>query len=279
MKIFLILVLLCDVVVITGAIGTKIVSGFTCHPRDYPYLIALRTINRNFYCGGSLVNKRHVLTAGHCCDYSLRHEQIRVYAGVSKKRDLIQASRVWKRFIHPMWDVCVLRLYSPIYETSHITFVKLATTEDFDKLMENNGCDECITMGFGTQNIIRFSQGEKTVSYNPHLQCVYQKVLRQCWDDVPILCVVGAHNSTQDACQGDSGGPLICNGIQVGIVSAGHGCGLGLPSYYVQVNKVYNYITAISAGNTYNFIYKLVLISLYLNILLNVSLCYNLQLH
>ncbi|GJQ68205.1 hypothetical protein Trydic_g16838 [Trypoxylus dichotomus] len=243
-------VILCQIIIVRGTWIPKIIDGFTCSAADYPYLISLSTISHGFFCGGSLLNSFYVLTAAHCCDYTEVSEQIKVYAGISEKRDYLQTSKVWERFMHSTLDVCVLRLYTPIRETFYTKFTKLATTAVFTALMENNQCENCITLGFGRRSIIRFSiiwkYGRSSFE---KLQCVHQKVLNQCTQGYGILCVVGSDRPTQDACLGDSGGPLICKGVQVGIVSSGRGCGLGHPSYYVQVDKVYDFVMETSQAN------------------------------
>lgn len=232
-----------------GTIVPNIVDGYDCQAINYPYLISLSTISSGFYCGGSLLNRYNVLTAGHCCNYTRHKEQIKVYAGVSKRKGYMQTAKAWKRIVHPSVDLCILKLFSPIERTSYTNFAMLATVEIFDVLRLNNKLQHCITLGFGFQGVIH-RNGTLVPSPNAtrKLQCVQQKIQRRC-AYAHLLCVVGQSRATQDACRGDSGSPLVCQAIQVGFVVSGFGCGLGLPSYYMKIPAVYDYIKSMSNGN------------------------------
>lgn len=52
----------------TGEDGqTKIVGGTAAKEGEFPYQVSLRIKNRHF-CGGSIIDKRWILTAAHCLD-------------------------------------------------------------------------------------------------------------------------------------------------------------------------------------------------------------------
>ena len=42
-----------------------IVNGFEAVPHEYPFMAALMNRGRQF-CGGSLIDDNHILTAAHC---------------------------------------------------------------------------------------------------------------------------------------------------------------------------------------------------------------------
>lgn len=245
-------------------VSEKIVNGFPCSPLKYPYLISLKSITSEIFCGGSLLNRLHVLTAGHCCDYRTNNQELQVFSGLSQKRSFVQYSKVWKRFIHPYLDLCVLKLLWAIEQNSYTRFAKLATPKIFEELMRTNSCEKSITMGFGYQGPVQADNKDMPSIYQmPTLQCVEQKVLYTCPMQMEgILCVVGANHPYEDACFGDSGGPLICKGIQIGFVSSGIGCGLGFPSQYVNVASVYDFIMEKSGSNGIHI--KIIIVSLIL---------------
>lgn len=70
---------------------------------------------------------------------------------------------------------------------------------------------------------------------------------RTVWDGV--LCVAG-DTSGQDSCQGDSGGPLTRQGVLVGLVSTGSGCGRpGVPALYTRVETYRGWIRTVMAAS------------------------------
>lgn len=72
-------------------------------------------------------------------------------------------------------------------------------------------------------------------------QSIYKKQFKE-----PMMCA-GAPEGGKDACRGDSGGPLInSDGVQVGVVSWGKGCGLKKrPGVYTRVDKVSEWIQTV----------------------------------
>jgi secreted trypsin-like serine protease len=57
-----------------------------------------------------------------------------------------------------------------------------------------------------------------------------------------VLCVA-SDDTDQDSCQGDSGGPLTREGVLVGLVQGGVGCGLkGVPAIYTRVDRYADWI-------------------------------------
>jgi secreted trypsin-like serine protease len=65
----------------------------------------------------------------------------------------------------------------------------------------------------------------------------YQPTL---WEGV--LCVA-SDETDQDSCQGDSGGPLTREGVLVGLVSSGVGCGRkGVPALYTRVETYADWV-------------------------------------
>ena len=60
----------------TESAGDRIVGGSEARPHEFPFMAALRRHGRLF-CGGSLLDRRHVLTAAHCV-VRIRWEQGRL---------------------------------------------------------------------------------------------------------------------------------------------------------------------------------------------------------
>lgn len=54
----------------TGGISNRIVGGKITIPHLFPWVVAILN-KRNLHCGGTLINNRYVLTAGHCVKWYL----------------------------------------------------------------------------------------------------------------------------------------------------------------------------------------------------------------
>ena len=57
----------------------RIVGGTVAHDFQYPWQVGLiYHKKRHPYCGGSLITKQHVLTAGHCTFYGKTKERLTI---------------------------------------------------------------------------------------------------------------------------------------------------------------------------------------------------------
>lgn len=54
----------------TGGISNRIVGGKITIPHIFPWVVAILN-KRSLHCGGTLINNRYVLTAGHCVKWYL----------------------------------------------------------------------------------------------------------------------------------------------------------------------------------------------------------------
>nr|XP_022902959.1 transmembrane protease serine 11A-like [Onthophagus taurus] len=222
---------------------TRIVGGFNCISEAYPYLVTLY-VDKTVWCQGSLLSSKIVLTSAHCC----AKDDISIEAGSTFARSkMVQTSRVLNSIKHPNYtrkggvrhDVCVIHLASPIRENEAVSYLKLANTIIYEKMMKEGKCNLSLVLGFGYQGI-KYMDGRSAkvnVPYNKQLQCLYVTPISdlECGffysKGINMLCAKDARNTMQgDACHGDSGGPVVCKNIQIGIVTAGWGCGIGAPS-------------------------------------------------
>ncbi|XP_068624740.1 trypsin-1-like [Battus philenor] len=217
----------------------KIVGGADADIDSHPYHVAYGT-----NCGGAIIDKKWVITAGHCGTKS--------YVRVGSKY-LNQGRRVAvkRNYVHPMWlakikdhpfdyDFQLLELAEPLRFDDHVQPIKIAHIGDMV-------IGKIITVtGWGNT--------EENGPYSPILQAVRVPIIskEQCQNVpfpyfrgslTPRMFCAGFSEGQKDACQGDSGGPAVSNDRLMGMVSFGYGCATpGSFGVYSKVAKVRSWI-------------------------------------
>ncbi|KRT84684.1 Trypsin, partial [Oryctes borbonicus] len=232
---------------------TRIVKGFECSPMDHPYLVSIGTTRKPHFCGGSLLSNNLVLTAGHCCE---EEGYFRIFTGLTRVRSLAQSAYVAEIYRHPNYtreplstDLCVLKLSSEILENEYTKYATIINSSLWDEWIAGQNCRAAVAMGFGYQGV-KYENGtpkDRNAPFNPIMQCVQLSIIPsdvcQLAIDDTMFCAIDPLSEGRDPCQGDSGGPLICQDVQIGIISAGFGCGLeGFASIYTRVDLFSEYL-------------------------------------
>ncbi|KAL6258126.1 hypothetical protein P5V15_010045 [Pogonomyrmex californicus] len=213
----------------------KIVGGSSASEGQYPYQASLRYQNRHF-CGGSVIDKRWILTASHCLT-GFNDKDITVVLGTNtldRGGDIYSAI---KRVIHPYYNVAFIR--------NDIGLIKVDKDIVFgDKVKpialptrNFNKSDYPATLsGWGTTNF----PGE-TPNELQHIQLtvIDQKQCLSTSFRTTNNNICTLNKQGEGACHGDSGGPLVANGEQIGVVSWGVPCAKGRPDVFT---RVYSYV-------------------------------------
>ncbi|VVC45767.1 Serine proteases, trypsin family, serine active site,Peptidase S1, PA clan,Serine proteases, trypsin [Cinara cedri] len=232
----------------------RIVGGQNADPGEWPWIVAIFNAGRHF-CGGSLIDDTHVLTAAHCVAHMSSWDVARLTANlgdynIKSKSDVKHLERKIKRVVRHKGfdqrtlynDIALLTLDKPVKFTKQVHPICLPTSRSM------YAGQTATVIGWGS---LRESGPQPAV---------LQKVNVPVWTNQECKFKYGsaapggivdhflcAGKAARDSCSGDSGGPLMLNDgkwTQVGIVSWGIGCGKGqYPGVYTRVTSFMNWIT------------------------------------
>lgn len=247
---------------------TRIVGGVETEVNEYPWQVYLTTTTGQFFCGGSVIGDRWIITAAHCTD-GRNAASFQVNLGdhdrSSSTETIMVSKRVKQVITHPNWswdtlnyDFSLLELETSIdFSASlHIRPVCLPTgNADF-------GGFNAITTGWGrlyTGGPTSDKLMEVPLSVFTNEQCKeqYGAVLPL---SITSQMICAADGGDKGSCHGDSGGPLVTsgsgNGVTpgqnyelIGVTSWGKGNQCGLVTVYARVTKVLSWIESTTKGS------------------------------
>lgn len=258
-----------------------IVGGTPALPDQYRWLAAIMfgddTDGWWQGCGGSLIDKTHVVTAAHCAvdQRALPGHAYQVTpanpAGLKvamrpqslaalTPADLIAVKSVW---VHPDYangdpDLAVLELARPVYLPKYAKIAKLATVDGYTAQRKS-----VRTIGYGVMNADD-PQSSSDVLMKVDLSLIPINECRAAYASFDpgtpaeelitenMVCA-GHAPGGKDSCQGDSGGPLFVTSKTaelVGVVSWGIGCALpNTPGVYAKLSNVESWVRACQTNN------------------------------
>merc|ERR1712110_1086229 len=250
----------------------RIVGGKEVNPKyKLPYQVLVSPCNKQgqcFMCGGTILNKRYVVTAAHCL---YAGKDLMTLKGGSKFRvmlgehdhckatsSFVLASAVHK---HPKFDpsspsgdndIAILKLAKDLTFSDKIKPVCLPTSATKDY----SGKASTVSGWGGTKAYTPLNPVDQP------RQCALKEAILNILKPSDKKCsdFIGDSSSTtqlcawakgKDACQGDSGGPLTVaeNGkyVLLGVVSYGSGCAAEHPGVYARVQGFLPWIKKIIA--------------------------------
>merc|ERR1712088_247581 len=253
--------------------SNRIVGGKEVNPKGkLPYQVYFNPCRCNSdgmcrcgMCGGTIVNKKFVITAAHC--YNSMFTDLRVIVGEHNLCDGVNEGgkviKVKKITLHPDYnsrtvdnDIAVLELAEDLTFTDKIKPACLPSSETKDY----SGSASTISGWGGT---IGYGRNEQQPQQPK--QCTLKETIVKLIASSDPMCskLPGLSTSSKiklcafakdtDTCQGDSGGPLTVpeNGkyTLVGVVSYGWGCASSTPGIYARVQGFLPWIkNLISSG-------------------------------
>ncbi|XP_019871299.1 proclotting enzyme-like [Aethina tumida] len=232
----------------------RIVGGHNADVNEWPWIAALFNGGRQF-CGGSLIDDIHILSAAHCVAHMSSWDVARltVRLGDHNIKTHTETRHIEKRVKRVVRhrgfdsrtlynDIAILTLDSPVEFTKNIRPVCLPSSgRDF-------AGQTGTVIGWGS---LRESGPQPAILQEVNIPIWSNRDCRQKYGHAApggivdhMLC---AGQASKDSCSGDSGGPLMVNSgkwTQVGVVSWGIGCGKGqYPGVYTRVEKFLPWIT------------------------------------
>lgn len=237
-------------------VDSRIVGGQYAQLGQFPYQVGLHlhAEEDSSFCGGTLISKRSVLTAAHCCEVT---SKITVVLGSTQIHNENEEHRKVMNVsgrniqIHENWnsaklinDICMLKLPEEVELSEFIAIANLPKDDSNDFSYE-----KVIASGWGLS-----SDDSNVIS--PKLKYVKMPIMNNLICNLFFFGVVRDTNictsgfGGTSTCNGDSGGPIVLEktigkkNTVVGVTSfgSGIGCEKGWPAVFSRVSKYLDWI-------------------------------------
>lgn len=225
----------------------KITNGSPVSIEEYPYQAYL-TIG-GYQCGGSLLNEKWILTAGHCVEYFNPQGNNFAYLG-SNRMHSGQKIKIKKAIIHPAYghpeplknDIALLELEQAVQYSEKIQPIPLPLGDGLflqkDQPLYVSGFGSTSYQGQGSPYLLATD-----VAFVPLHEAALQYKTYGRFSPYELIT---AGKVGKDACQGDSGGPLVGrkkdSSFLVGVVSFGPASCGKVPGAYTRVSHFLSWI-------------------------------------
>lgn len=222
---------------ITAQIIPYILGADITYPGKWPFMVSYTRADGIHKCGATLLNKRWVITTGHCVTKANREEEeikLGAYNLNEIRNATTQTLRIKSLHVHPQFswvlhpfrlnhDVGLIELDADVIYTDHIQPVCLPPYNGHFPYMEtdsrstkhlNNTYTDCHMVGWGKTNYTSAVGGrlqDMTVSrVMPLSDCfdIYYNTLSPDMRNATDVCLFGRTGGR--ICKGDSGSPFVC---------------------------------------------------------------------
>jgi len=223
---------------------SRIIGGADANIRNFPWMLSLRNGNTHV-CGASIISATRGLTAAHCL---APNDQYNVLAGSTTRQGdpgsiIVNVQRF---IIHPHWsratinnDIAVLWFAQALPFRNTIRPARVPVQNAPPPYGTN-----ALVSGWGSTRYVSRSDILQFISV-PLITNQQCQQLHTNFRILPgMLCM--AIVDGRSPCSADSGSPMVANGIQLGIMSFGTGCGrYGVPTGFTRVAAYTNWIRSV----------------------------------
>ncbi|KAH8236849.1 hypothetical protein KR026_012666, partial [Drosophila bipectinata] len=214
----------------------RIKGGEVAEPGFAPYQVSLQSTIGSHNCGGSILNERWILTAGHCVQ-NYTPDRVNVITGTNQFREPGAIYYTEEIHMHCMYDQPYMHNDIALLKLSeNITFNAVTQPVNLPSGPSKPG-DVIVLTGWGAETPNGGSLADLnklTLGFVSFEEC-YAIFNQTANLGVGHICTFSQEG--EGSCHGDSGGPLVSNGAVVGVVNWGRPCGMGYPD--VQANVYY----------------------------------------
>ncbi|KAL7646386.1 UNVERIFIED_CONTAM: hypothetical protein RMT77_003299 [Armadillidium vulgare] len=255
-------------------IEPRIYGGHVYKPSEFPWLVGF--INYGYYyCAGTLINERYIISAAHCFKYYDRKIKKAKYVDLNEVKIILGTNYIDKLVIIGFTAISYLEVtplyvrfhprYNPRYLQYDISIVKIDGVIDkysrrifplcLPPVRYKYENVEAFVIGWGYTS--KSSTSTKSariadVKVFPNKEC--EKKWRSNYKSLIMIC---AAKKGKDTCTGDSGGPLLIrlSNFQyalIGVTSFGRKCGdFKHPGIYTRVSRFVPWIRRRTEDATY----------------------------
>jgi secreted trypsin-like serine protease len=232
-------------------VDPHIVAGSVAALGQLPWQAALYFSNGTdtWFCGGSVISKVWIVTAGHCVEGAQRGTAI---TGVVNISDHTTGNEIYEMILHEAFnsstlenDIALIALTTPLKFDDNTKAVTLGT--------EHLDSNYRVTVsGWGTthEEEVELSQVLRFVT----MTVISNDICQEYYEGNAIFdgmfCAMTVLGVILGTCHGDSGGPAVINTdtnpVHVGIISfvSTMGCESGRPNGYTRTAHYRNWIKA-----------------------------------
>ncbi|XP_018896296.2 trypsin [Bemisia tabaci] len=230
----------------------RIVGGNVTRVNEFPWIAALSRRGK-FYCGGTLITNRHILTAAHCIE-GIQAKEIKVTLGEHDRQIVNETEtvvrKVKKTYRHPEFQISNFN--------NDIAVLELESTVDIAGPHVRTAClpaEDGVNYTGRTAVVAGWGRVDERKPISRVLRKVEVPIISETdcksagYSESRItdnMICAGYKEGKRDSCQGDSGGPMQINGTRagnmevIGIVSWGRGC--ARPNYPGVYTRIANYL-------------------------------------